>query len=86
VLRAWAAAAGAAPLSAERTAALDALVTAWHGQGPVNLPGGVGVRRASGTLEAYPAPPETVHRSDVSERSERTIGRGPGRRPERSGG
>jgi tRNA(Ile)-lysidine synthase len=53
-LRAWAAAAGAAPLTAERTAALDSLVTAWHGQGPVDLPGGVAVRRESGKLVAYP--------------------------------
>lgn len=54
VLRHWARAVGAAPLSAERTAALDALVTGWHGQGPVNLPGGVSVRRASGRLVPYP--------------------------------
>jgi tRNA(Ile)-lysidine synthase len=56
VLRGWAAAHGAAPLSAERTAALDALVVAWRGQGPIDLPGGVLVRRASGTLVAYSAP------------------------------
>ncbi len=56
VLRSWAAARGAAPLSAERTAALDALIVSWHGQGPVDLPGGVLVRRASGTLEAYSVP------------------------------
>jgi tRNA(Ile)-lysidine synthase len=56
VLRYWAAQAGAAPLSAERTAALDALVTEWRGQGPVNLPGRVAVRRTSGTLVAYPDP------------------------------
>jgi tRNA(Ile)-lysidine synthase len=56
VLRLWAAAAGASPLSAERTAALEALVTAWHGQGPVDLPGGVSVRRASGRLVVYPDP------------------------------
>jgi tRNA(Ile)-lysidine synthase len=55
-LRTWAAGAGAAPLSAERTAALDALVTEWRGQGPVNLPGGVAVRRESGKLVAYPEP------------------------------
>ncbi len=54
VLRAWAARTGAEPLSAERTAALDALVTAWHGQGPVGLPGGIDVTRASGRLEAHP--------------------------------
>ncbi len=51
VLRAWAHRAGAEPLSAERTAALDALVTDWHGQGPVPLPGGLDVIRASGRLE-----------------------------------
>jgi tRNA(Ile)-lysidine synthase len=59
VLRSWAAAAGAAPLSAERTAALEALVTDWHGQAAVNLPGGVAVRRESGRLMAYPDPPVT---------------------------
>jgi tRNA(Ile)-lysidine synthetase, N-terminal domain len=52
VLRTWAEAAGAEPLSAERTAALDALVTDWHGQGPVQLPGGVTVLRESGRLIA----------------------------------
>jgi tRNA(Ile)-lysidine synthase len=51
VLRAWAAPDQA--LSAERTAALDGLVTDWHGQGPVELPGGVGVRRVSARLERY---------------------------------
>jgi tRNA(Ile)-lysidine synthase len=56
VLRAWAAARGAAPLSAERTVALDALIVSWHGQGPVDLPGGVLVRRTSGTLEGYSVP------------------------------
>jgi tRNA(Ile)-lysidine synthase len=53
VLRAWAARAGAQPLTAERTAALDALVTDWSGQGPIDLPGGVCVRRTSGRLQAY---------------------------------
>jgi tRNA(Ile)-lysidine synthase len=52
VLRAWAQANGAAPLSAGHTAALDALVADWHGQGPVDLPGGVRVVRRSGKLEA----------------------------------
>ncbi|HEU5265887.1 MAG TPA: tRNA lysidine(34) synthetase TilS [Jatrophihabitans sp.] len=56
VLRAWARDRGAAPLSAERTGALDALVVAWHGQGPVDLPGGVSVARTSGTLVAYSPP------------------------------
>jgi tRNA(Ile)-lysidine synthase len=50
VLRMWASAQGAEPLSAERTATLEALVTDWHGQGPVELAGGVSVRRVSGRL------------------------------------
>jgi tRNA(Ile)-lysidine synthase len=54
VLRAWAAHAGAGALSAERTRALDALVIGWHGQGPVQLPGGVAVRRTSGRLVMTP--------------------------------
>jgi tRNA(Ile)-lysidine synthase len=51
VLRAWAHAGGAESMTAERTVALDDLLTAWHGQGPVQLPGGVSVRRTSGRLE-----------------------------------
>jgi tRNA(Ile)-lysidine synthase len=54
VLRLWAQDAGSLPLTSERTAALDALITDWHGQGPIELPGGVAVRRTSGRLEAYP--------------------------------
>lgn len=34
---------------------LDALATTWHGQGPVDLPGGVRARRLSGTLVLSPA-------------------------------
>ena len=44
VLRRWAAGHGAGPLTAGHTAALDALVVRWRGQGPVALPG------SSGTL------------------------------------
>ena len=44
-------------VSAEHVAALDALVTDWHGQGPIDLPGGVGVRRASGQTRPRRAPP-----------------------------
>ncbi len=57
VLRAWATRAGAAALSAERTAALDALVVGWRGQGPVELSGRVAVRRESGRLVVSPHPP-----------------------------
>jgi tRNA(Ile)-lysidine synthase len=51
MLRAWAHGNGAGPLSAAHTAALDALVTDWHGQGPLDLPGGLRAIRASGRLE-----------------------------------
>jgi tRNA(Ile)-lysidine synthase len=50
VLRTWVHAHGVEPLTAERTAGLDALITAWHGQGPIDLPGGFEVVRASGRL------------------------------------
>lgn len=48
VLRLLARAAGSGPLGRAHTTALDALVVAWHGQGPVALPGGVSARRAAG--------------------------------------
>jgi tRNA(Ile)-lysidine synthase len=57
-LRAWARRQGAGPLTAGHSAALDALVTAWHGQGPVFLPGGLRVSRASGKLVVDPPPPD----------------------------
>ncbi len=37
-------------LASRHVDALDALVTDWHGQGPVYLPGGVTVRRVAGRL------------------------------------
>jgi tRNA(Ile)-lysidine synthase len=40
-------------LSHRHVAALDALVTAWHGQGAVSLPGGISVVRAEGMLVAH---------------------------------
>ncbi|HST65531.1 MAG TPA: ATP-binding protein, partial [Mycobacteriales bacterium] len=46
VLRAWA----EIPLTAAHLRALDALLTDWHGQGPVALPSGRVVTRASGML------------------------------------
>jgi tRNA(Ile)-lysidine synthase len=57
ILRAWAASAGAAPLTAKHLAALDALVVDWHGQGAVDLPGGLRAERASGKLNAIPPNP-----------------------------
>ena len=51
--RVWlrlAAEAGAGPLTATHVGALDALVTNWHGQGPVDLPGGVRAQRRAGRI------------------------------------
>ncbi|GIJ28219.1 tRNA(Ile)-lysidine synthase [Micromonospora qiuiae] len=52
VLRAWAHELGAAPaaLSHRHLTALDTLVTAWRGQGPAYLPGGLRVFRSAGRL------------------------------------
>ncbi|SBT49008.1 tRNA lysidine(34) synthetase TilS [Micromonospora auratinigra] len=54
VLQAWARELGAPPaaLSHRHVTALDALVTDWHGQGPVHLPGGIPVCRHAGRLHA----------------------------------
>lgn len=51
VLRAWLLARGARDLGADHVAAVDALVTAWHGQGPAHLPG-LRVARTDGLLRA----------------------------------
>lgn len=53
-LHAWARelGAGGSALSHRHVAALDALVTAWRGQGPAYLPGAVTVRRRAGHLVA----------------------------------
>jgi tRNA(Ile)-lysidine synthase len=50
VLRGWLRAAAVPDLQAVHLAAVDALLTGWRGQGRVDLPGGAGVVRASGTL------------------------------------
>jgi tRNA(Ile)-lysidine synthase len=49
VLRAWLHERGAHDLTADHLAAVDALVTRWHGQGPAHLPG-VRVSRTDGVL------------------------------------
>ena len=46
---------GLGDLSAGHLYAVEALVTDWHGQRGVDLPGGVRVRRVAGALEARPA-------------------------------
>ena len=40
-------------LTREHILAIDALITRWHGQGPLNLPGGINVERRSGRLNFY---------------------------------
>ena len=55
VLRGWLRDAGVPDLQAVHLAAVDALLTRWRGQGPVDLPGRVVVVRASGSLVVRPA-------------------------------
>jgi tRNA(Ile)-lysidine synthase len=46
----YAAGAPTGSISADHVASIEALVTSWHGQGAVSLPGGVKVERISGRL------------------------------------
>jgi tRNA(Ile)-lysidine synthase len=55
VLRGWLLAAGVGDLQAVHLEAVDALVSRWHGQGSVDLPGRVAVVRASGSLALRPS-------------------------------
>ena len=50
VLKRWAEEGGAGPLTAEHVRQLGRLVTDWHGQDGIDLPGGYRARRASGRL------------------------------------
>jgi tRNA(Ile)-lysidine synthase len=43
-------------ITADHVAAAEALVTSWHGQGPLSLPGGVKVERISGRLSLLAQP------------------------------
>ena len=54
VLRDWLLDARVPDLQAVHLAAVDALLTAWRGQGRVDLPGGAGVVRTSGRLVLLP--------------------------------
>ena len=69
VLRSWLLAAGVPDLQGVHLAGVDALLTRWRGQGPVDLPGRVAAARVSGRLvlrpAGEPAPiPRTRRRSD----------------------
>ena len=39
-----------ADVSAAHVEALDALLTSWHGQGPLHVPGGIAVAREKGAI------------------------------------
>lgn len=70
VLRAAALAAGspATALTAGHVAAVDALVTRWRGQGPLQLPGGVTAVRSDGRIELlHGAPTDERPRSEMSQ-------------------
>ena len=56
VWRLLAAEAGAplADVSAAHVESLDALLTSWHGQGPLHVPGGIAVAREQGTIRFTP--------------------------------
>lgn len=55
IWRLAATAARASQLRAVHVQAMDALVTDWHGQGPVDLPGGLVVYRSAGAVGLRPA-------------------------------
>jgi tRNA(Ile)-lysidine synthase len=52
----YAAGAPSGSLSADHLAGVEALITSWHGQGEVSLPGGVKVARISGRLSLLARP------------------------------
>ena len=62
VWRIVAAEAGARALSAAHVALLDGLVLRWHGQGAIDLPGGVVALRVGGTIQMGPRPADVVAR------------------------
>jgi tRNA(Ile)-lysidine synthetase-like protein len=72
VLRVAALHAGCPPtdLSAAHIAAIDALVTAWRGQGPLSLPGGVTAQRVNGTITL--SAPTDARGSDTSSNGQRS--------------
>jgi tRNA(Ile)-lysidine synthase len=53
----YAAGAPSGSVSAEHVSAVEALISAWNGQGALNLPGGVKVERISGRLSLSPHRP-----------------------------
>jgi len=70
VLKAWAERAGAGPLTAVHVRQLWRLVRDWHGQGPIDLPGGYRAVRASGTLKLIAPRGEPAADNDAAEAPE----------------
>jgi tRNA(Ile)-lysidine synthase len=72
VLRGWLRGAGVPDVQAVHLRAVEALVTAWRGQGRVDLPGGAGALRTSGRLvlspprRAGPRPEDAPHTREES--------------------
>jgi tRNA(Ile)-lysidine synthase len=64
VLKRWAEAGGAGPLTAAHVLELWRLVRDWRGQGPIDLPGGYRATRRSGRLSLIPASADSA---DVQE-------------------
>jgi tRNA(Ile)-lysidine synthase len=71
VLHRWARRLGApgGALGYRHVAALDALVTGWHGQGPVDLPGGISVARREERLLAVEGRSRTALRTRKTDNS-----------------
>jgi tRNA(Ile)-lysidine synthase len=69
VLRSAAIAAGspAGALTAGHVAALEGLVSAWRGQGPLDLPGGLRAERACGRLRITGGAPTPLLQASIPE-------------------
>lgn len=65
VVKSWAESAGAPALNAVHVRALVALITDWHGQGAIDLPGGFGVIRRSGSLNVVPPVTEPLDQTNA---------------------
>ncbi|MDQ7991799.1 MAG: tRNA lysidine(34) synthetase TilS [Propionicimonas sp.] len=77
VLRDWLAGHGGRDLSASHLWAVAALVTDWHGQGPLDLPG-ARVARAGGLLHCRPAAPAPTAETGAAASSDTPVVTGDG--------
>jgi tRNA(Ile)-lysidine synthase len=67
ILKFWAESNGATQLGSVHVAGLQGLVVGWHGQGPVQLPGGFEAIRTSGRLCMRPTGQQSHRRSSTRE-------------------